>query len=125
MQSQTGPQWPEIGVHRRGGAGMIIKFSWDSGYVMVDAELLILEMPMDQYKKWVKLFARYGRSEDHVAFLQLLEDQIRENEQAIKDLEVTIATAKHKSGLKAQLSYLRRMLKRRLSMRDQLRGLLS
>lgn len=80
----------------------------------VDAEILILDMPMVNYRKWVKLFARYGRPEDHEAFLQLLEDQIKVNEQAIKE-----------TTDKTELPPLRRMLKRRLSMRDILKGVLS
>lgn len=104
---------------------MIIKFNHWNGKITVDAEIMILDMPMANYRKWVKLFAQYGLSEDQQAFLQLLEDQIQANEQAIKDLEVKVATAKHKSGWKAELSSARRMLKRRQSMCDILKGLIA
>lgn len=122
---------------------MIIKIDWFNGKMAVDAETLIRDIPMEKYKKWVKLFARYGRPEDHEAFLQLLEDQIRDNEQVIKDLEAEVnrfqmmadlqiltylsvkyclqqmrLKKKHLNGAKANL-------KRRLSMCNQLKGLLS
>ncbi len=93
---------------------MIIEFSWGTGKMSVDAEGLILGMPMANFKKWVKLFAKYGEPADHEAFLQLLEDQIQVNKQAIKE-ELD----------EKELPPLRRMLKRRLSMRDQLKGCLS
>lgn len=122
---------------------MIIKIDWFGGKMSVDAEILILDMPMSNYRKWVKLFVQYGRPEDHEAFLQPLEDQIKDNEQAIEDLEAEVneyllkanrqvftnlstkycrqqaaLKQKHLNGAKAKL-------KRRLSMRDQLKGRLS
>lgn len=122
---------------------LIINFSWDGGQMSVDAEILILDIPMTNFRKWVKLFARYGKPEDHEAFLQLLEDQIQTNERVINDLEAEVnefrakaerriptnlcseycrkqirLKQKHLNGTKADL-------KRRLSMRDQLRGVLS
>lgn len=93
---------------------MTIKFSWGGGCIAVDAELMILDLPMTSYKKWVKLFVQHGEPADHEAFLQLLEDQIQANEQAIKD-----------ETDKKELPHLRHLLKRRVSMRDQLKGRLS
>ena len=69
---------------------MIIKFSWGSGKMSVDAEMLMLEMPMMNFKKWVKLFALYGEPEDHQAFLHLLEDRIYSTEVQIKELEAEV-----------------------------------
>lgn len=93
---------------------MIINFSWGTGKMSVDAELLIIDIPMFRYKKWVKLFVRYGEPKDHQAFLQLLEDQIQANEYMIDG-----------TTEESDLPLLRRMLKRRLSMRDYLKGCLS
>ena len=122
---------------------MIIKFSWGTGNMVVDAEILILDMPMSNYRKWVKLFAQHGRPEDHEAFLQLLEDQIKDNEQVIKDLEAEVeefqAKAERRIPTNLAVGYCREQmrlkqrhlngaktkLKRRLSMRDQLKGRLS
>lgn len=122
---------------------MIIKFSWGTGKMSVDADLLIVEMPMTYFKKWVKLFVRYGRSEDHENFLQLLEDQIQVNEQTIRDLEAEVtefqAKAERQIFTNLSVDYCREQLrlkqkhlngtktklKRRLSMRDQLKGLMS
>lgn len=87
---------------------MIITINYYTGKMSVDAEMLILEMPMVNFRKWVKLFVRYGDPADHAAFLQLLEDQIQVNEQVIKDPQTD----------KKELPHLRRMLKRRMSMKD-------
>lgn len=122
---------------------MIIEFGWGTGKMSVDAETLILDMPMTDFKKWVKLFARYGRPEDHEAFLQLLEDQIQANEQVIKDLEAEVAEFQMKADQQIftnlSVNYCREQmrlkqkhlngaktkLKKRLSMRDQVKGLMS
>lgn len=56
----------------------------------VDADLLILEIPMTNYRKWFKLFVRYGEPEDHEAFLQSLEDQIHSTEVQIHELGVEV-----------------------------------
>lgn len=93
---------------------MIIKFSWGGGCIAVDAELMILDLPMTNYKIWAKLFARYGEPADQVAFLYLLQDQIRDNELAIKE-----------ETDKKELPHLRHLLKRRVSMRDYLKGRLA
>jgi hypothetical protein len=42
----------------------------------VDPDTLIHNMPMTNYRKWVKLFVTYGQSEDHELMLQLLGDYI-------------------------------------------------
>lgn len=67
---------------------MIIEFSWGTGKMSVDAELWILDIPMTNFRKWVKLFAMYGKPADHEAFLQLLEDQIHFTEVQIHELGV-------------------------------------
>lgn len=93
---------------------MTIKFGWGGGCIAVDAELMILDLPMTSFKKWAKLFVQYGEPADHSTFLQLLEDQIRDNERAIKE-----------ETDKKALPHLRHLLKRRVSMRDYLKGRLS
>jgi len=121
---------------------LIIKFNHWNGKITVDAEIMILDMPMTNYRKWVKLFAQHGLSEDQQAFLQLLEDQIQANEQAIKDLEAEVNEYQMKAEGRVRtvlapkycreqmrlkqrhLNGARRMLKRRQSMRDILKGLI-
>lgn len=44
--------------------------------MVVDPDFLIRDMPMSNYRKWVKLFSRYGEREDHELMLQLLGDYI-------------------------------------------------
>ena len=122
---------------------MTINFSWGTGKMSVNTEALILTMSMTNFKKWVKLFARYGKPEDHQVFLRLLEDQIQTDEQTIKDLEVEVsefqAKAERRIPTTLSVTYCReRMrlkqkhlngtkvrLKRCQSMRDHLKGCLS
>ena len=122
---------------------MTIEFSWGAGRMSVDAEQLILAMPMTNFKKWVKLFVRYGKPEDHQVFLQLLEDQIYSTEVQIMELEAEVsefqAKAERRIPTTLSVTYCReRMrlkqkhlngtkvrLKRCQSMRDHLKGCLS
>lgn len=66
---------------------MSIEFYWDSGQISVNPHVLIQDMPMSNYKKWAALFARYGKKNDHVEFLQLLEDEMTTIKKDIEPLE--------------------------------------
>lgn len=68
----------------------MIKFSWGSGWMRVDPDILICDMPMTDYRKWVKLFAKHATWEQADEFLQVLERQIGEREQRAKELEAEI-----------------------------------
>ena len=68
----------------------MIKFSWGSGWMRVDPDILICDMPMTDYRKWVKLFAKHATWEQVDEFLQVLERQIGEREQRAKELEAEI-----------------------------------
>lgn len=59
---------------------MTIYFTWGVGHLTVDAVALIKNMSLQKYRHWAKLFAQFGRPEDQIAFLYLLEDHIRHNE---------------------------------------------
>lgn len=122
---------------------MIIKFSWGTGKMSVDAETMIRDMPMTNFRKWVKLFARWGLPEDQVAFLYLLQDHIYSTDVQIKELEaevnefrmkadrviptqMSVKYCKQQATLKQKhLNGAKTRMKRLVSMRDQLKGRLS
>lgn len=69
---------------------MIIEFSWGTGRMHVDPDLLIVEMPLTQFRKWLKLFIRHGDREDHIRMIQCLCNQLISVHSTIKDLEAEI-----------------------------------
>lgn len=52
---------------------MRIKFNWHSGWIDIDADAVIENMSMLNYRKFAKLFAQYGVSEQHEDFLNRLQ----------------------------------------------------
>lgn len=106
---------------------MIIDFGWYSGQMSVDAECLILEMPIANYRKWARLFAKYGKPEDQEAFLRLLEDQIQANETALDCLQAKLFICKNprdQRQLSGSIRKITRKMKRRQSMRKILQEIL-
>lgn len=55
---------------------MRIEFSWGTGGMEVVVERVIELWPMTNYRKWVKLFARYGTADQHQQFLQYVAQYI-------------------------------------------------
>ena len=61
---------------------MIVKMNWGTGGMSVDADYLLEEMPLENFRKWCKLFLRYGErdaKQDMLAFCQK-EIQVRQDE---------------------------------------------
>ena len=56
---------------------MVIRFDYGSGWMRFDPDILICDMPMTNYRKWVKLFARYATPEQHHDFLERVDYQSR------------------------------------------------
>ena len=69
----------------------MIKFSWNTGSICVDPEVLIREMTMANYRKWLKLFIRYGDREDHIRMVGCLCDSLIAIHTTIKGLEAEVA----------------------------------
>ena len=92
----------------------MIRFSWNTGSICVDPEVLIREMTMANYRKWLKLFIRYGDREDHIRMIQCLCNQLISIHTTIKDLEAEVA------GLED--CYNRRLARKRRIANDQLRA---
>lgn len=51
---------------------MKIKFSWGTGWMEMDAEHIIEKYQLRLYRKWAKLFAQYGTTEQHNEFLEMV-----------------------------------------------------
>lgn len=55
---------------------MKIRIEWCEsgrrGYMEYDSDVMIKDMPMTNFKKWGKLFAKYGTPEQHNKFLSLI-----------------------------------------------------
>lgn len=51
---------------------MRIKIYHDSGWIELKAEYVIEYMTMTTYRKWAKLLAKHGTTEQHKEFLQFL-----------------------------------------------------
>ena len=51
---------------------MIVKFSWGSSWMEIEAEKVIEYMSLKGYQKWATLFAKYGTPEQHKEFLQFV-----------------------------------------------------
>lgn len=69
---------------------MMIKFSWHTGSICVDPEVLIREMTMVNYRKWLKLFIRYGERKDHILMVGCLCDALIAIHTTIRGLETEI-----------------------------------
>ena len=61
---------------------MTIKIKWCEsgrrGYIEYDVDVMIKYMSMTNYKKWAKLFARYGSTEQHEAVLSKIKSLYQE-----------------------------------------------
>ena len=61
---------------------MIVKINWGTGGMSVDADYLLKEMPLKNFRKWCKLLAQFGEEDakrDMLAFCQK-EIQIRQDD---------------------------------------------
>ena len=122
---------------------MMIRFSWGSGRMTVNPDALIRDMPMSNYRKWVKLFARYGRPEDHELMFQLLGDYIISGKDVVAEWQANVNewtwkaegqimtnfTKRHCRGqlrlAQKHLNGANHRLKRYQTMYDLLKGLMS
>lgn len=67
---------------------MIIKFNWNGGWMEYDGDKAITDIAQATYRKWVKLFAKYGTSDQHRAFLERIKEIHHEEFQRLNDLLV-------------------------------------
>lgn len=113
---------------------MIIEFGWGTGKMSVDAELLILDMSMVNYRKWLKLFIRYGERDDHIQMIHCLCNQLISIHGTIKDLEAEVHrwqdfsgrfSAGKRKAARDQLRAAKRQHKRIIKMWDLLGGCLT
>lgn len=77
---------------------MTISFKWDTGGMTFNPAMVIENMPISNYRKFIKLFGVYGDPRDHQAFLTELVD--------------TISVAEHNIQAGKELSHSRGLLRR-------------
>ena len=63
---------------------MIVKMNWGTGGMSVDADYLLEEMPLKNFKKWCKLFLRYGERDAHIALYTYTIERIIRKEKSAK-----------------------------------------
>lgn len=108
---------------------MNITIRWGGGGICVDTEAMIKEIPLTNYRKWLKLLIRYGNTEDHINLINCLCDSLIACHRDIKTAENTVSaltgcpgrsfSAKKREANK-KLSTLRRQRLRILKMWDLL-----
>ena len=100
----------------------------------MDPEVLIREMTMANYRKWLKLFIRYGKREDHILMVNCLCDSLIAIHGTICGLEMEVAKLEGFTGrilagkrriVRDKLSAANRQRKRIIKMWDLLGGQLS
>ena len=83
-------RWDAVSLCEGCDVEMIIEFSWGTGKMSVDPDLLILEMPMVNYRKWLKLFIKHGERNDHIQMIHCLCNQLISVHNTIKRLEAEV-----------------------------------
>ena len=63
---------------------MIVDMHWESGKMSVDADYLLEEMPIAVFRKWCKMFAVYGNSEQGMALSTYMIDRIIRKEKSVE-----------------------------------------
>ena len=63
---------------------MIVKMNWGTGGMSVDADYLLEEMPLKNFKKRCKLFLRYGERDAHIALYTYTIERIIRKEKSAK-----------------------------------------
>ena len=63
---------------------MIVKINWGTGGMSVDADYLLEEMPLKNFRKWCKLFLRYGERDAHIALYTYVIERIIRKEKFVK-----------------------------------------
>lgn len=112
----------------------MIRFSWNTGSICVDPEVLIREMTLVNYRKWLKLFIRYGKREDHILMVNCLCDSLIAIHGTIRGLEAEVVRLEGFTGrilagkrrvARKKLSAAKRQRVRIIKMWDALGGCLS
>ena len=94
---------------------MIVKMSWGTGGMSVDADYLLEEMPLKNFKKWCKLFAQFGEEgakQDMLAACQK-EIQFRQDEKQSIESDIRDFQGKLDGSTPTQLApkYLREQIR--------------
>lgn len=93
---------------------MNIRIFWGTGYMVVDADVLLEELTLASFKKWCKLFCRFGNEADYPAVASFCAEKIEAQKKNVEvfdgeiselqgKLDGTIPTVLAKKYLREQI----------------------
>lgn len=66
---------------------MIVKMNWGTGCMSVDADYLLEEMPLKNFRKWCKLLAQFGEEDAKQDMLASCQKEIQVRQDAKQRIE--------------------------------------
>ena len=69
---------------------MIVKINWRTGGMSVDADYLLEEMPLKNFRKWCKLLAQFGEEDAKRDMLAACQKEIQFRQDEKQDMESSI-----------------------------------
>ena len=66
---------------------MIVKINWGTGGMSVDADYLLEEMPLKNFRKWCKLLAQFGEEDAKQDILASCQKEIQVRQDAKQRIE--------------------------------------
>lgn len=69
---------------------MIVKINWGTGCMSVDADYLLEEMPLKNFRKWCKLLSKYGEEDAKWEMLAVCQKEIQFRQDERQGMESSI-----------------------------------
>lgn len=66
---------------------MVVKINWGTGGMSVDADYLLGEMPLKNFRKWCKLLAQFGEEDTKQDMLAFCQKEIQVRQDAKRRIE--------------------------------------
>ena len=70
-----------------GGVNVNIRIFWGTGSMVVDADAILDELTMTAFKKWCRLFIRYGELADHPTLIAYCKEKMRKQKEIVQVFE--------------------------------------
>ena len=71
----------------RGGDNVNIRIFWGTGSMVVDVDAILDELTMTAFKKWCRLFIRYGEPADHPTMIAYCKEKMRKQKEIVQGFE--------------------------------------
>lgn len=71
----------------RGGDNVNMRIFWGTGQMVVDADAILDEMTLTNFKKWCKLFIRHGEPSGHAALVAYCAEKMQEQKEIVRGFE--------------------------------------